>query len=344
MDPEYLRRDARAVEDPIGAIFDLAESVDRQSPKIRKMLRYVRIFVSLWLVLDVLFMVVISQVFNGAPALTLLLFLPIVACFLVIRYASQSSTRLALLITASVFGGLQVLSFGPAFFFGALLVVLFFLGFLILELLRDLRSFFDYFALRHRVIQRVREADPVVYVPQGKDAVQRILTYIASRSPEARAVMALPGALAAPVLLSGRSGLTYSFDAYLRAQPSALAKLTGLGSPGFAVFVKAFEHAPSIDELKALKAAVEDVSAATRIPPARVVALWHGKPEGQVSPEAYGFLTRDAIQTTIRGSVYACSVELAREDADGTYDFIPVVVDTPRGGTAAGGPAPPTRA
>src|SRR5947208_5810191 len=95
-------------------------------------------------------------------------------------------------------------------------VALFVLGFIILELMRDLRSFFDYFALRHRVIQRVRQADPVVYVPEGKDAVQRILSHLAATSPDVRGLMAVPGAVAIPALLTGKTGLTYSFDAYVR--------------------------------------------------------------------------------------------------------------------------------
>ena len=331
MDPEYLRRDARAVEDPIGAIFDLAESVDRQSPKIRKMLRYVRIFVSLWLLLDFFLILLVAD----HRALTALLFLPVLGFLLGMRYAGQPSTRFALLVVAAVFGVAQVLSFGATLLFGIVLVPLFFLGFVILELLRDLRSFFDYFALRHRVIQKVRQADPVVHVPQGTDAVRRILAHLATTSPEAKAVMAIPGALVTPTLLTGKSGLTYEFDAYLRSEPSALARTFGLGAPGFAVFVKAFEAVPTAEALRALKAAVEDVAATVRIPPARVIALWHGKAEGSVSPEAYEFLTREAVRVAIRGSMYACSIELVREGSDGTYDFIPVVVDTAHGGPAA---------
>src|SRR3972149_7138515 len=70
VDPEYAKRDARAVADPIAAIFDLAESVDAQTPKIRKMLRYVRWFVSIWLLLDFFFVLALAE----AKALALLEF------------------------------------------------------------------------------------------------------------------------------------------------------------------------------------------------------------------------------------------------------------------------------
>src|SRR6266705_896919 len=250
-------RDARAVEDPIAAIFDLAESVDRETPKIRKTLRYVRWFVSLWLLLDFFLIIVLSAI-TGFPAITFLLFIPIVATLLGLRRISARRGRLVLLVFAGFFGALQVVSMGGLLFLGIVLVALFILGFLILELMQDLRSFFDYFALRHRVIQRVRQADPVVYVPEGKDAVQRILSHLAATSPDIRGVMAVPGSVAVPALLTGRTGLTYTFDAYLHQDPSTLSRILSIGSPGYSVFVKAFDHAPSLTDLQALKTAIED--------------------------------------------------------------------------------------
>lgn len=327
VDPEYTGRDARAVEDPIAAIFDLAESVDAQTPKIRKMLRYVRIFVSLWIVLDIFFMVAVSAILGGIPAITFLLSVPILLCFLGMRVVKQASTRLAVFIVAVVFGALQVVSFGPGFFFGAVLVLLFFLGFLILELMRDLRSFFDYFALRHRVIQRVRQADPVLYIPEGTDAVQRILAHLRTTSPDVAAAMAVPGGLATPALLTGRSGLTYEFDGYIQSRPSNLARTLGVGPAGFAIFAKGFPATPTLADLHALKRAVEDVCLSTRIPPARILAVWSARGDESVAPEVYDFATKEAVRVAIRGATYACSVELVREGPDGTYDFIPFVVE-----------------
>ena len=337
MDREKVTTDARAVEDPIAAIFDLAESVDRQTPKIRKTLRYVRWFVSVWLLLDFFLIVLTAAAFRGAPVLALLLFVPIVVLLLAMRSVSGSSGRLVLLVFVLIFGVLQVLTTGDLVFLGAVLVALFILGFSILELMRDLRSFFDYFALRHRVIQRIRQADPVVYVPEGKDAVQRILTYLGATSSDVRGMMAVPGAVATPALLTGKSGLTYSFDAYVRRQSSTLWRITSLGSAGFAVFVKAFERAPTLADLQALKAAIEDVSGATKIPPARILVLWRSQGEQSVTPDVYEFLTKESARVKIRGSTFVCSLELAMERDDGTYDFIPVVVEPVM--TGVGSPA-----
>ena len=327
MDPERAQRDARAVEDPIAATFELAESVDRETPKIRRMLRYVRVFVSLWLLLDFFLMIVLAAISaRGLPGVTLILFIPIVALLLAVRYVSQRTLRLILFILVVIFGVVQVLATADLLL-GAVLVSLFILGFVILELMRDLRSFFDYFALRHRVILAVRAADPVVHVPQGKDAAARILAHLSAANPDLKAAMAVPGALVAPALLTGHGGLTYSFDAYLRSEPSTLSRIVGLGPAGFSVFVKAFDRAPTAADLQSLKAAVEDISQATRIPPARILMVWKARGDESVAPDAYEFLTHQAARVRIRGSTYACSLELAREGDDGTYDFIPYVVE-----------------
>jgi hypothetical protein len=322
----------------MAAIFDLAESVDRQTPKIRRMLRYVRVFVSLWLFLDFFLIVVLAAIGNGNPGAALLLFVPIVLLLLAMRRVSGSTSRLVLLIVVIILANLQILSIGGLLFVGALLVALFVLGFIILELMQDLRSFFDYFALRHRVIQRVRQADPVVYVPEGKDAVQRILAHLASTSPDVRGVMAIPGAAAIPALLTGKSGLTYSFDAYVRQTPSLLWRTVSLGPPGFAVYVKAFDHAPALSDLQALKAAVEDASLSTRIPPARILVLWRATGDQSIAPDAYEFLTKEAVRVRLRGSTFVCSLELAIERDDGTYDFIPLVLEP--AAVPSGRPAP----
>ncbi len=338
MDRERATKDARAVEDPIAAIFDLAESVDRQTPKIRKMLLSVRVFVSLWLLLDFFLIIVLAALGQGAPGVAFLLFIPIVALLLAMRYTSGKTGRLVLLVFVGIFGALQVLSIGGLLFLGIVLVALFILGFSILELMRDLRSFFDYYALRHRVIERVRQADPVVYVPEGKDAVQRILTHLGNTNSDVRGLLAVPGSLAAPALLTGRSGLTYSFDAYARQESSLSWRLFGIGHAGFSVFVKSFETKPTLDALGSLKAAVEDVAKASRIPPARILVLWRSKKDESVTPDVYEFLTKESARVKLRGSTFACSLELAIEREDGTYDFIPVVVEPAVG--PAGRPAP----
>ena len=82
-----------------------------------------------------------------------------------------------------------------------------------------------------------------------------------------------------------------------------------------------------IPDLQALKAAIEDVSGATKIPPARILVLWRSQGDQSVTPDLYEFLPRESARVKIRGSTFVCSLELAMERDDGTYDFIPVVVE-----------------
>jgi len=49
--------DIRAVENPISAIFDLAEDVNREAPRIRKMVNWATAFVMIWLFIDFAFIV-----------------------------------------------------------------------------------------------------------------------------------------------------------------------------------------------------------------------------------------------------------------------------------------------
>jgi hypothetical protein len=197
----------------------------------------------------------------------------------------------------------------------------------ILELTADLRRFLDYYALRHRVIQSVRAQDPVVYVPPGGDVVQRLLVYLAARNPQVRALAARPGSVQAPAVMRGLSGMMYQFEAFVGVRPSSLWQVLGSGVPGYSLFVKAFPHAPTVKDLEALKRAAEDVCAATKTPPSRVIAVWKAGANESLDPAAYGYVTSQVVTFAHRGATYHCSLEVIMESPDGTYDFIPVISD-----------------
>ncbi|MFQ6013170.1 MAG: hypothetical protein ACE5LS_05960 [Thermoplasmata archaeon] len=320
--------DVRAVENPIAAVFDLAEEVNEQAPKIRKVIGYSRLFIMVWLFVDFVLLVVLSE--PGGPfaalavlALTTTLFVAALA----LRWSHGPISRTFLFVVIVFVGIAIALSFGGQFPLGGLLAALFVLGIVILNLMKDLRGFFNYYALRHRAIQSVREGDPVVYVPKGDDAVQRLLSYFSERHPEVRQ-QARTGRVQAPALVKGRSGLVYSFDGFIHGQPSALWKPFGLGETGYAIFIKVFTEAPTAKDLRALKGAVEDVCQALKVPPTRVIALWTppGEPEA-LSDEAYDLLTHEVVTYRRAGTDYRCSLELITESPDGTYDFIPFVTE-----------------
>ncbi len=323
--------DVRAVENPISAIFDLAEDVESRAPRIRVTIQYARTFIAFGLVLNGLMIVLLA----GAPALALLMTLLVYLLMFLRKWLPEGVGRTVLLLLAVVAGVIDVLAFRAAVLLGLVLVPFFFLGLVALGLLREVHDFFDYYALRHRILKSVRDADPVAVVPPGKDATQRILAFLGSQSPEVQALLRTPGATAVPATLRGLSGMMYQFDAYLQRRPAGLGGLLGFGSPGFAVFVKSFPGPPSAADLQAIKRAVEDVSAATTVPPARVIAVWRAEGEARLSDEAYEFVTKEVVRTARFGTVFSCSLESISETADGTYDFIPYVTEI------AGAAAPP---
>ncbi|MDX1534467.1 MAG: hypothetical protein R3291_02475 [Thermoplasmata archaeon] len=320
--------DVRAVENPIAAVFDLADEVNEQAPTIRKAIGYTRLFIMAWLFVDFLLIVILSQ--PGGPfaaisvlALTGTLFVAALA----LRWSHGPVSRTFLFLVIVVVGVGIAFTFGASFLLGGLLAALFVLGIVILNLMKDVRAFFSYYALRHRAIKSVREEDPVVYVPKGEDAVQRLLAYFSERHPEVRQ-QAQTGRVQTPALLKGRSGLVYSFDGFIHGPPSALWKPFGLGETGYAIFIKAFTETPTAKDLQSLKAAVEDVCQVLKVPPTRVIALWNppGEPE-ELSDDAYDLLTSEVVAYRRAGTEYRCSLELITESADGTYDFIPFVTE-----------------
>ena len=317
-------KDVRAVENPITAIFDLAEDVERQAPNVERLVRYTRLFLYVFLILDfflILFVTSVAHTAHIAFFLVLILF-----ALLLIRGSSKTvAARGALLALSLVDSVFLVMTFREGLVLGIVLVSLFFLGMIILELVQDARSFFAYYALRYRIIRAVREADPVVLVPQGATPVVRLLTLLGQRSAAVAGMLANPQNVRVPAIVAGRSGVAYEFDAFLTWPPGTLAPF-GVGATGSAVYVKAFERAPTRADLESLRRAVEDVSLAVRLPPGRVIALW--KSDGATVPdETYAFLMNEVVRVPLRGRTHACSLELVTEMPDGTYDFIPLVVE-----------------
>jgi len=269
------QRDIRAVDNPISAVFDLAEDVNREVPRVRKLVTYASIFIGVWLVISFILMI-------------FLLF---------------SNFVLAIVV-----------------------LVLFIIGTLALAMLRNLGDFMRYYALRHAAIVLVRNDDPVIFVPKGETAVVRLLEYLRARNPS------LAGAIAnhryqAPSIQRGASSVFYNFDAYLTSGSGPLWKGLGIGYPGYQLFIKCFHGPPRIEDLTALKHAVEDVSQATKLPPSRVIALWTRSPEQDLTEEAYQFLSVSSVQFAHRTKRYESTMELIIENEDGTYEFIPYVAD-----------------
>jgi len=91
-----------------------------------------------------------------------------------------------------------------------------------------------------------------------------------------------------------------------------------------------------VTDLKSVRRAVEDVSASTKVPPARVIALWREEGDAKLDDDAYAFVTKEVVATKRLGTTLSCSLQSIAETADGTYDFIPFI---PELGSGDAGPA-----
>lgn len=268
--------DIRAVENPISAIFELADDVNKEAPKIRKLVTYATIFIGFWLLLD--FILILATIGSN----------PLI---------------------------------------GIILIGFFILGIATIALIRQLNDFFKYYAMRHNVILAVRDADPVLYVPKGNTPLDRLRSYLGARNPE---MMRSLFSAQSPIVLRGKSGLMYQFDLQVSVDHGILWGFFGMGYPGYQLFVKLFNAAPRVEDLTAMKRAVEDVCASTRMPPSRVIALWTRAKDQDLSEAAYEMLTGSSIQFIHMGRTFISSMELVIENEDGTYEFIPFIADPHR--------------
>ena len=271
----------RAMENPISATFDLAESVNERVPRIKKMVKYASVFIAFSLLIEfILILVFLRENF--------LVFLIFLAFFIV--------------------------------------------GIFSLYWMRQVGAFFDYFATRHVAIKMMREDDPVVHVPRGKDSLDRLLNHFKRASPAFDNLLRQsPGALTAPAIKKGASGVDYSFDAYVTVPPAWPGGALGLGAPGYALFVKVLPGIPEMKDVRAVESAVLDVVRTTGIAPGRVVLLVENR-EGReplLPQDVYDHVTSSRLVVPAGRQDFVCNVQIITVDTDGTYDFVPMISTPP---------------
>ena len=270
----------RAMENPISATFDLAESVNERVPRIKKMVKYSSVFIAFALFIDFILMI-------------------------------------ALL---------------PTLIFSLICLAFFIIGLFSLHWMRQVGDFFDQFATRHVAIKMMREGDPVVHVPRGKDSLDRLLNHFKRSSPAFDNLLRQsPGALTAPAIMKGASGVDYSFDAYVTVPPAWPGGALGLGGPGYALFIKVLPGIPEMKDVKAVENAVVDVVRVTGIAPGRVVMLVENR-EGRpplLPQDVYDHVTSSRLVVPAGRQGFVCNIQIITVDTDGTYDFVPMISTPP---------------
>ena len=232
-----------------------------------------------------------------------------------------ASAFIAIWLIINVLLGLVFLFTGQLFLF-LVMLVLFIMGVTSLILISRINRFFKYFVARQQAITTIRQMDPMVYAPKGANVTERLVTYFRASIP---AFQRKEVEVAMPGIVQGLHGTEYRFDAYIKEPSSGLWKSIGMGAHGFGVFIKAFKAPPTLQDLQALKKAVEDVSQRTGIPPVRVIALWEREEDQIISDAAYNFVMNNIIDVKHKSRKLSCAMEIVSE-AEGSYDFIPYIV------------------
>jgi hypothetical protein len=209
-----------------------------------------------------------------------------------------------------------------------ILLIFLILGFGGLYLMYNISKFFNYFGMRHLAIKLIRDADELVYVPKGRNSVQSYLAHLTKANPKLdQALRAHPNMLHTPALLTGTSGVSYNFDGYIFRPPSSAWKMFGTGNPGYAFFIKAFDHSPHLSEIQALEKAVQDVTVKTKVMPSRIVALVEKKGGAKIDDDVYEHVTTKRPVILVGRQKCVVNLQIVSVDEDDTYDFVPVIAE-----------------
>lgn len=200
-------------------------------------------------------------------------------------------------------------------------------GLIALSLLRQTDRFFRSFASRHRAIRLVREADPVVKIPEGRTPVERLARYLAGSNDSVdRLLKESPGALRYRVTIPG-TNRPVALDLVLARKGSLRWRVTGRGDPGYAIVARVLSDQPTLDEMRRFEADLGEVGGKLEAPVARAILL-RTKP-GPISEDIYEFSVGHPVVVGYRLGKNRTTLEIITENPDGTYDFVPHVLGIP---------------
>ena len=145
-----------------------------------------------------------------------------------------------------------------------------------LGLMMEVGRFLRYIRGRH-IAMETFAATPPCPVPPGPDVVARFMRCLAATED----LVGWDEGATRPMVFEGLEGRRHAFDA-------------AAGGPGSRVLVRAFDRAPTLEEVRALRQAAEDVSRRDGRLPRRVVALVR-EGEADVPDEVYAFLLESPI-------------------------------------------------
>lgn len=209
--------------------------------------------------------------------------------------------------------------------------ILAFMGLLLgvgaLWLLSETNKFFRGFVARHRTIRLVRDAEPVVKVPEGRTPIERLAHYLSTSNEKVgEALRENPDRLRYQLSFKGR-GAQVKFDLAIAKPGGFRWSWTGGGEPGFALLARV---GPETVEVKDLQQLETDVRAVFARLPGQLSRLILLRPKGSPLSEAvYEYAVGHPVMLRKGLRRFRVNTEVITESADGTYDFVPVVVGVP---------------
>jgi hypothetical protein len=220
-----------------------------------------------------------------------------------------------------------LLTFGANPYIAILAVIGLVAGVISLSLLRQTDRFFRGFVQRHRAIRLLREADPMVHVPEGRTPIERLARYLSLSNPRVEALLRdNPSALRYREAMGSR-GKEVGFDLVIERPSSTVDRLLGRGESGFAILARLAPDVVTLDELRRLEA--DALRAAPRLagPLVRVILL---RPRaGPIAEEVYEYAVGHPVYLNRGWERHRLSLEIISENPDQTYDFIPHVLGVP---------------
>jgi hypothetical protein len=210
------------------------------------------------------------------------------------------------------------------FEFGFLEIVLGFLAFTLIILallyLLDAERLFNFLEVRHNIIDSIRFREDI-HIPEGKDPLSRLITYLGERDPYIRSTaLDQKSTFRRNITLTGLSGAKHGFDAYFSGTNVLTAQSVCLGMPmgRFSVFIRVFKDDITQNDIVGLREAALDVCTKERAFPLRIIALqWVIK---ELADDVYEFVLDNPIQT----KNILTHIEIISEDVD-VYSFIPMI-------------------
>jgi hypothetical protein len=200
-------------------------------------------------------------------------------------------------------------------------------GVIALGLLRQTDRFFRTFVQRHRAIHLMRDAEPIVRIPDGRTPTERLARHLVGSNPSIeRLVRETPAALQYRVTLhAGKREVP--FDLAIVRPGSLWYRLFGRGDRGFAIIARLGPDAPTRADLNALETDALAVAPELTAAPVRMILL---RTKSVPLPEdVYEYAVGHPVYLR-RGFGHSRStLEVITENADGTYEFVPQVLGIP---------------